>query len=349
MSGLLLDLNLVSAPKTPKGALSVSRAMLDYLEKTAPEGHLARRLVQIKREHSKGYKLLTTYSSSLLKQLPYRADGRIRCDVHHTGTDTGRFSCSDPNLQAQPRDEEGWPSIRKMFVAGSDRLVLDADYAQLEVIILAHYSRDPALLDVVLNGKSMHDITAAALGIPRHTAKVVNFLKSYGGGAKKLATALGIPLVNRYGKLAAPRHVQEYCDKWDRTYEGVTEYRSEMAKFARTHGYVQTLLGRRRYLPEIHSSDKIARFHAERVASNTPIQGTAADIVKTATVNLHKHWRGTDKKILLQVHDELVSEVPETGVEEAAREKKEIMESAVKLTLPLKAEVKWAKSWAEAK
>lgn len=343
------------APRTPTGTWAMNSQALEWAKRHCSKDSMGYMLAEMKEKHSELQKIYTTYTDNLLEQLPYRSDGRLRCQFNAVGTETGRFSCTDPNLQNQPKPSEGLPDIRRVFCAPPGRVLIAADFSQIEIVLIAHFSKDAALADVLLSGKSMHDVTAEALGIDRQTAKVVNFLKNYGGGAKKLAMALGVPLEPRFWKGQtmefAPKYIQDYCNKYDELYEGVTQYRKDMAAFARKHGYVSTLAGRRRYIPEISSPHKLKQYHAERVASNTPIQGSAADICKKAMVDLYRRWKQyrPSAKLLLQVHDEIVAEVPAENAEVCAEEMRDTMENAVQLTFPLKVSVKYGKNWSECK
>lgn len=340
-------------PKTDKGTFN--EALRD--PNTPDE---AKRLISILLKHSQLAKIAGTYTNSLIDQIPYRDDKRLRCDLHQTGTDTGRFSSSGPNMQNLPRPSKDVINIREAIVPAPGYVLCAVDMSQFEIAIMAHYSGDKALRGVVVEGLSMHDITAAAMGIPRHQAKVYNLALNYGAGAKKIAIQLGIPLVKRFSKRknewiwCAPKEVQRNVDVYKETYSGVTAFKEKIAAFAREHGYVETILGRRRYLPDAKSEDMVTRWHAERQASNTPIQGSAADIIKIAANACLEYLRDTRQgSIIMQVHDELVFEIREEEAATTSQNLTKIMETAHEryftLDVPLRADCKLGKHWAECK
>lgn len=332
------------AAKTPSGAYSVGKAVLaQEKQRWAEEAKLGPCkpwvAADIKSRHSKVYKLATAYTDAILGQLPYRDDGRLRCHLKLTGTDTGRFSATGPNLLAMPRD-----AVRGGFVAPPGRVLVAADFSMLEIVIAAHYSRDEALRQVIEEGRNQHDLTAASLGIPRPVAKVVNLGCQYGMGPRKLAATLNIPLEG--GK--APQAVVEMWEGWRETYAGLVAFSERAAKAAKERGYVKTLLGRRRFLPGIHSSDRYERSKAERQAGNSVIQGTAADIANVSMVRLAQRLP-TTARLLLQVHDELLVECDEADAERVADDLRWAMTGAASLRYSLKVEVKWGRSWQQCK
>lgn len=336
---------------TKKGQLSVNKQSIGYALATCPEGSLGRELAILKKEHSKLYKLANTYMNAFIYQGKYNG-GRMRCDIVQTGTNTGRFAMKNPNLQSTPKE-----MIREGLVAPDGWVFVDADWASLEIVVMGHFSKDARIAEIVLTGKSQHDITAEGLGIKRQDAKTVNFLLNYGGGAKRLSANLMIPWVevtrrDGHKYFVAPPQVTRMVEKYYETYSGVSEFREHIAEECRYTGYVSTILGRRRYLPAIHSRDKLARYEAERMASNTPIQGSAADIAKLAMIKLWELWRArkSSARMLLQVHDEILVMCREDEAQQVADEMKEVMANpGVKLILPLRAEVGIGRSWAGAK
>ena len=343
------------------GMFSYGKEGVAWAKAACPRDSLGYELACLKEQYAKADKLATTYFDSLASQAKNRHDGKIHASFMQTGTETGRFSCKDPNLQNQPRSVDGGPDIRAMFTASKGYVLVDGDWSSLEVGLMAELSRDPALVEMVLEGGNMHDLTAAKLGLPRAQAKTVNFALQYGAGATKIAVTLGMEVTEEsYWKdgtkrtfLRAPKEAIEIYDAYHAAYSGISEFRTRMGEFCRKHGYVETAFGRRRYIPEIDSYDKLSRWHAERAAANMPIQGTAADIAKIAMVNLKDFIdkRRFPARILLQVHDELVCEVEEAWSGEFVVEMKRIMEAAGQpvLQLPLRAEVGIGKSWSEAK
>ncbi|PLX50432.1 MAG: DNA polymerase I [Desulfobulbaceae bacterium] len=280
-------------------------------------------------------KLKSTYVDALQEQINSRT-GRIHTSFNQTVTATGRLSSSNPNLQNIPiRTEEG-QRIREAFIAPADHFFLAADYSQIDLRVLAHYSQDEALLAAFRNGEDIHNKTAAeifrvnAMLISpqmRRVAKSINFGIVYGMSAFGLSNQLRI---NR-------KEAQTFIDRYFEVYKGVQRYMEEIVAQAREDGYVTTLLGRRRNLPEIASSNKTRREFAERTAINSPIQGTAADIIKLATIKGHTLLK--EKKLaarlLLQIHDELVFEVPAAEFDETAELVKGAMESVMELDVPL--------------
>lgn len=347
------------APRTDTGALSVNKVAVERALESCAEGSLGRELAIIKQRHSKVYKLWNTYTRALVAQLPYRKDGRIRTSFSQVRTDTGRLSASDPNLTAQPRPEEGLPPIKKAFVAEEGNVLCELDFSQLEVVIMAHFSRDPALLDIIRSGKSMHDVTAAALGVERHTAKTINFAKNYQGGPVTIARQLQKPIGSKrimtpQGPKTipmAPPEVQEFSRTYDETYAEVTAFHKQCAEFAREHGYVESLMGRRRKIVGINSDDDGERSRAERQASNTRIQASAGDITKLSIIRFWQacHKRRWPIKLLLQIHDAVVYEIPEELAEESITLGKEVMPSVADLIVPLNVEGGYGKTWADCK
>ncbi len=293
-------------------------------------------------------KLKSTYLDALVKMVD-PVTGRVHTSFNQTVAATGRLSSSNPNLQNIPiRGEEG-RAIRKGFVADAGNLLVSADYSQVELRVFAHYSGDDAFIEAFRKDQDIHARTASEIvageGVEvtsrmRSIAKAINFGIIYGMGPKKLSDELGIDLK------VAKDYIAAYYDR----YQGVASYRDRMIATAREKGYVTTLLNRRRYLPDIQHANSRIRSEAERMAVNTPIQGTAADLIKQAMITIHGRMKKEDfrGKMLLQVHDELVFEVPEDELERLIPMVKDEMESVYPLDVPLKVDINSGKNWDEA-
>lgn len=292
-------------------------------------------------------KLKSTYADGLLKLIT--PDGRIHTNFQMTVTATGRLSSTNPNLQNIPVRKELGASIRKMFIAPQGKVLVDADYSQIELRLLAHISGDEHMQTAFLTGEDIHRATAAQVfGMPvsevtpelRSRAKAVNFGIVYGISAWSLAQDIGV----------LPYEAKEYMDAYLENFSGVRSYMKEIVEKARNDGYVLTVYNRRRDLPELHSSNFNTRSFGERVALNMPIQGTAADIIKLAMVNVYKRLQAEklQSKLILQVHDELICECPEAEAEHVKAILKEEMENVVRLAVPLTVDAKSGQSWAEA-
>ncbi len=292
-------------------------------------------------------KLKSTYTDGLQKAIG--PDGRIHTTFQMTVTDTGRLSSRDPNLQNIPVRRKLGALIRRMFVAGPGNVLVDADYSQIELRLLAHISGDPAMEEAFLSGEDFHAVTASQVfGLPlgevthelRSRAKAVNFGIVYGISAFSLAQDIGVP------QAEAKLYIDTYLSK----YHGVRAYMDATIARAKEQGYVSTLFGRRRALPELHSSNFNLRSFGERVARNMPIQGTAADIIKLAMIRVHDRLARElpQAKLLLQVHDELIVECPAALGERAAAILKEEMERTVDYPVPLIADAHIGRSWADA-
>ena len=293
-------------------------------------------------------KLRSTYTEALV-QLIHPKTGRVHTSFNQAVAATGRLSSSDPNLQNIPiRTEEG-RRIRQAFVPGPGWKILSADYSQIELRILAHVSQDPMLREAFLKGEDVHTRTAAEVfdvmpGMVnrdmRREAKAINFGIVYGLQAFGLSRQLGIDR----------KQAQKYIDQYFIRYAGVKRYIDETLETAKKAGYVTTLLGRRRNLPELNSRAYQARSMAERMAINTPIQGAAADLIKKAMIVLHRKLKDSDlrAKMILQVHDELVFEVPEEEIDRTAALVKTEMETVIRLDVPLVVDVAYGANWAEA-
>ena len=328
--------------KKTKTGYSTDVSVLEQLRNEHP--------VRTVLEHRKLTKLHSTYLEGL-RPLINSVTGRIHTHFQQLVTVTGRLSSTDPNLQNIPTRTELGKKIREIFVPGEGYdYLLSCDYSQVELRVLAHIAQDELLLESFLHGQDVHARTAAEVfGVPldevtgtmRTRAKAVNFGIVYGISDFGLAKQLDI------NRGEAGRYIKNYLGR----YTGVKKYMDDMVASAKKQGYVQTLFGRRRYLPDINSRNFNLRGFAERTAINTPIQGTAADIIKIAMVNVQKMLEqgGYKSRILLQVHDELLLEVTEAEREEVGALVKQTMESAVKLSVPLIADVNYGVNWADAK
>jgi len=293
-------------------------------------------------------KLKSTYTDALLK-LVNKETGRIHTSYNQTVTATGRLSSSDPNLQNIPiRDEEG-KEIRSAFVPQKGWLLLSADYSQIELRILAHCSQDEILIESFLKDEDIHGRTASEVfQIPgsrispelRRQAKAINFGIVFGMSAFGLSKELGI----------SQKMAKTYIDNYFSRYKGVKQFIAKTIEETEKTKQTGTLLGRIRLLPDITSSNSNVRKFAERTAINTPIQGTAADLIKIAMIHTDAEFekRGLRSAMLLSVHDELVFEVPKDELDTVKNLVKEVMEGVWKLRVPLKVNVAWGENWAEA-
>ncbi|MHA6198197.1 DNA polymerase I [Pseudomonas wadenswilerensis] len=328
--------------KTAKGQPSTAEEVLDEL---AEEGYPLPRVLMQYRSLSK---LKSTYTDRLPEQINPRT-GRIHTSYGQAVAATGRLSSSDPNLQNIPvRTAEG-RRIRQAFVAPKGYKLLAADYSQIELRIMAHLSRDDGLMNAFRDGLDVHTATAAEVfGVAldqvtsdqRRSAKAINFGLIYGMGAKKLGKDIGVET----------KQAKTYIDAYFARYPGVREYMERTRKQAAEQGFVETLFGRRLYLPAINSSRPAERAGAERTAINAPMQGTAADIIKRAMVAVD-NWlesSGLDARVILQVHDELVLEVREDLVEQVREEIRPYMSNAAQLDVPLLVDVGIGSNWDEA-
>jgi DNA polymerase-1 len=299
-----------------------------------------------------GYRNLNKLKSTYIDALPklvHPQTGRVHTSYNQTVTATGRLSSSDPNLQNIPiRTEEG-NRIRQAFIPEKGRWIVSADYSQVELRILAHVSGDDVLVRAFQQDEDVHARTASQIfGVPleqvtasmRREAKVINFGIIYGMSAYGLSQQLGVD----------PKVAQAYIDAYFERYTGVKSYIDHGLEEARQRGYVSTLLHRRRYLPDIQSPAMGVRQAAERMAINTPLQGTAADIIKIAMIQIQGRIEegGLGSQMIMQVHDELVFEVPEAELQEICPLIKNEMESVMKLSVPLKVSIYSGKTWAEA-
>jgi DNA polymerase I len=335
---LFVERKLTPGKKTKTGYSTDT----SVLEELASEDAVPRQILR----HRTLAKLKSTYVEALSALAEASPDGRVRTHYSQTGAATGRLSSRDPNLQNIPVREEEGRRIRAAFSAGPGRLLVSADYAQIELVVLAHMSRDPGLLAAFKDGVDVHRRTASLLfGIPeaevapeqRRAAKTINFGVIYGMSAFRLSNELGIPRAE----------AQAFIDAYFKTYAGVLDFIGRAVAEAERNGYSTTILGRRRPIAGINSRNKTEKQAAERVAVNTPIQGSAADIVKLAMIRVDEalRKRSPASRLLLQVHDELIVEAPEKEAADVAALVKREMEAAIELSLPLRASVETARRW----
>ena len=327
--------------KKTKTGWSTNADVLEKLRYEAP-------IVGAVLEYRQYAKLKSTYAEGLLKAMD--PDGRIRTRFQMTVTDTGRLSSREPNLQNIPTRTDLGSEIRKMFIPAAGCVLVDADYSQIELRLLAHISGDTAMQAAFTSGADIHTATAAQVfhvdpadvtHEMRRRAKAVNFGIVYGISAFSLSQDIGVTVAE----------AKAYMEAYFATFPGVRQYMDSVVAQAKEQGYVETLFHRRRELPEIRSSNFNLRSFGERVALNMPIQGTAADIMKLAMVAVERRLKEELPlaKLVLQVHDELIVECPEKQAEAAARMLEEEMEQVVSLSVPLTAEAHWGKNWLEAK
>ncbi|MHC6646887.1 DNA polymerase I [Alteromonas sp. HB246098] len=339
---LFEKMSLPVIKKTPKGAPSTSE---DVLQELALEYPLPKKIM----EYRGLTKLKNTYTDKLPKMINHRT-GRVHTSYHQAVTATGRLSSTDPNLQNIPiRNEEG-RRVRQAFVPREGNKFVAADYSQIELRIMAHLSGDKGLLDAFAHGKDIHKATAAEVfGVPldevtteqRRSAKAINFGLIYGMSAFGLSKQLNIPR----------NEAQKYMDLYFERYPGVLEYMDSTRESAKEKGYVETVFGRRLYLPDIKASNGARRKGAERAAINAPMQGTAADIIKMAMIKVDDWIRknaSDDVTMMMQVHDELVFEIKEDKVETYVSTITALMESAATLNVPLVVEAGVGENWDEA-
>ena len=327
--------------KKTKTGWSTNADVLEKLRYEAP-------IVSAVLEYRQYAKLKSTYADGLLKALD--PDGRVRTRFQMTVTATGRLSSTEPNLQNIPTRTDLGSEIRRMFVPAEGCVLVDADYSQIELRLLAHISGDPAMQAAFTSGQDIHSATAAQVfhvapedvtHEMRRRAKAVNFGIVYGISAFSLSQDIGVSVAE----------AKAYMDAYFATFPGVRRYMDAVVEQARETGYVETLFHRRRDLPELSSSNRNLRAFGERVALNMPIQGTAADIMKLAMIAVWKGLRETipEARLVLQVHDELIVECPEDQAATVAQLLTEKMEHVVSLAVPLTADAHWGKNWLEAK
>jgi DNA polymerase-1 len=344
LRAILYDkLGLSPGKKTPKGQLSTDASVLEKLRDQHP-------VVDALLQWRELDKLNSTYLEALPRLVDPR-DGRIHTSFNQTVAATGRLSSSNPNLQNIPVRSELGRQIRRAFVPGDDaQALLVADYSQIELRILAHLSGDQGLREAFASGADIHTATAARVfDLPqaqvdpglRSRAKMVNYGLAYGMNAWGLAQRLDI----------APDEAQEIMDAYFAAFPTIREYLDRQVDRATVEGFTETLLGRRRYIPELTAANPRVRDLGRRQALNAPIQGSASDVFKVAMIEVDRALRARedlDCRMLLTVHDELVFEVGRNVVQEAAEVVRDRMEHAIALDVPLRADLGWGSNWAEA-
>ena len=337
---LFEDLNLPTRKKTKSG-YSTNAEVLESLLPLHP-------VISKILDYRTVAKLKSTYCDSLIDKVA--ADGRIHSSFNQTETRTGRISSTEPNLQNIPVRTERGKEFRRFFRAKDGCVLVDADYSQIELRVLAHMAGDQTMRKAFTDNIDIHTVTASEVfGVPidqvtplmRSRAKAVNFGIVYGIGAFSLSKDIGVTV----------REAQKYIDKYLARFSAIDSYMNTTIQQAKEDGYVQTLLGRRRYLPELSASNFNTRSFGERVARNAPIQGTAADIIKIAMVRVDERLKreGLEARLILQVHDELIVEAPAFESMQVAMLLQEEMENALSLTVPLTAEASMGETWYEAK
>ena len=341
LSEALFEKLALPAKKKTKSGYSTNADVLEELKPYHP-------VVGMILQYRTFAKLKSTYCDGLLKVIA--DDGRIHSSFNQKETRTGRISSTEPNLQNIPVRTELGRELRKFFVASKDCVLVDADYSQIELRVLADIAKDENMSKAFMDNTDIHTVTASQVfdvpvdmvaPIMRSRAKAVNFGIVYGIGAFSLSKDIGV----------TNREASMYIKSYLAHYSGVDSYMKSVIENAKETGFVETLFGRRRYLPELSASNHMTRAFGERVARNMPIQGTAADIIKIAMVRVDKRLKeeGMQARLILQVHDELIVEAPEYEAMRAAILLQEEMENAVKLSVPLVAEAAMGKTWYDAK
>ena len=337
----LFEKLMLPAKKKTKSGYSTNADVLEELRSYHP-------VVGMILEYRTYAKLKSTYCDGLLKVIA--KDGRIHSSFNQKETRTGRISSTEPNLQNIPVRTELGRELRKFFVAKEGCVLVDADYSQIELRVLADIAKDENMRQAFLTNTDVHTVTASQVfsmpadmvtPLMRSRAKAVNFGIVYGIGAFSLSKDIGV----------TNKEAAEYIKSYLRHYSGVDSYMKSVIENARLTGYVETLFGRRRYLPELTASNHMTRAFGERVARNMPIQGTAADIIKIAMIRVDERLRreGMESRLVLQVHDELIVEAPVHESMMAAMILQEEMENAVRLSVPLVAEAAVGETWYDAK
>jgi DNA polymerase-1 len=339
---LLFDILGLPPVKKTKTGYSTDIEVLEKLKNKHP-------ILPLLIEQRKLAKINSTYVKGLTKIVS--PDHKIHSSFNQTITTTGRISSSNPNLQNIPIKTEEGRQIRKAFVpAQKDNLLVSADYSQIELRVLAHITKDAQMTQAFIDGKDIHTITASEVfnvapedvtPLQRSQAKAVNFGIIYGISDFGLSRNLDIP------RKAAAAYIEKYLEE----FSGVKAYMAKIIEYAKAYGYVCTLFGRRRYLPDIYSANYTIRSFAERTALNTPIQGTAADIIKIAMVNVAEKLKtgGYRSKMTLQVHDELILDCPQNEIGEVSEMLKYEMEHAVSFDVPIIANIAVGRDWYNAK
>ncbi len=338
---VLFEERMLPAPKKTKTGYSTGAEVLEKLRGKDP-------VIQMIMDYRELTKLKSTYADGLLREV--RADGRIHTKFQMTVTATGRLSSAEPNLQNIPVRRELGGEFRRMFTAAPGNVLVDADYSQIELRLLAHISGDAGMRNAFLSGEDVHAATASQVfdvpleevsSVQRSRAKAVNFGIVYGISAFSLSQNIGV----------TPGEAKAYMERYLEHFSGVQAYQKDIVKQAARDGYVETLYRRRRALPELQSPNFNLRAFGERVALNMPIQGTAADIMKLAMLRVRDRLKrdGLAGRLVLQIHDELIVECPEAEAEKVSALLREEMEGAASLSVPLTAETGIGKTWYEAK
>ena len=341
LGGILFDKLQLPHGKKTKTGWSTNAEVLEKLRYEAP-------IVDKVLEYRQYAKLRSTYADGLLRAVS--PDGRVRTSFQMTVTATGRLSSTEPNLQNIPTRTELGSEIRRLFIAGDGNVLVDADYSQIELRLLAHMAGDEAMQQAFLSGADFHTVTAAKVfHVPesevthqmRSRAKAVNFGIVYGMSAFSLSQDIHVTVAE----------AKDYMERYFATYPGVKQYMTDIVEKAKEQGYVETLYHRRRALPELKSSNFIQRSFGERVALNMPIQGTAADIMKLAMLRVYDRLRreNLQARLIMQVHDELIVECPEAEQEAVEKLLRQEMEQVTALAVPLTAEAHSGKNWLDAK
>jgi len=341
LGAILFDKLQLPHGKKTKTGWSTNAEVLEKLRYEAP-------IVDKVLEYRQYAKLRSTYADGLLRAVP--PDGRVRTSFQMTVTATGRLSSTEPNLQNIPTRTELGSEIRRLFIAGDGNVLVDADYSQIELRLLAHMAGDEAMQQAFLSGADFHTVTAAKVfHVPesevthqmRSRAKAVNFGIVYGMSAFSLSQDIHVTVAE----------AKDYMERYFATYPGVKQYMTDIVEKAKEQGYVETLYHRRRALPELKSSNFIQRSFGERVALNMPIQGTAADIMKLAMLRVYDRLRreNLQARLIMQVHDELIVECPEAEREAVEKLLRQEMEQVAALAVPLTAEAHSGKNWLDAK
>ena len=337
---LFVKMGIPTGKKTKSG-YSTSADVLESLKDSYP-------VVSMVLEYRTYAKLKSTYCDGLLKVIA--DDGRIHSSFNQKETRTGRISSTEPNLQNIPVRTELGRELRKFFKAKEGCVLVDADYSQIELRVLADIANDKEMIKAFTDNVDIHTVTASQVfalpvdmvsQVHRSRAKAVNFGIVYGIGAYSLAKDIGV----------TNKEAKAYIDNYLKHYSGIDSYMKNVIEKAKNEGFVETLFGRRRYLPELTASNHMTRAFGERVARNMPIQGTAADIIKIAMIKVDKRLKkeGLSARLILQVHDELIVECPQFEAMQVAMVLQEEMESAVKLSVPLVAEAAVGETWYDAK
>jgi DNA polymerase-1 len=340
LSQVLFEELQLPKPRKTKSGYSTDASVLEELKGAHP-------MIEMILQYRQLAKLKSTYTDAFLTLLNPRT-GRLHTSFNQTGTTTGRLSSSEPNLQNLPIRTEMGNKIRQAIIPRPGWLMMSADYSQIDLRALAHISQDPALIDTFLQDEDVHAATASRMfNQPqdkvttemRRNAKTINFGVIYG------MSDYGLEQATSFTREEAVEFIRAYFEK----YPGIKKYIEDTKKEAREKGYVQTVMGRRRYIPELNSPNRQVREAAERMAINMPVQGTSADIIKIAMINIFReiNKKGLKSKMLLQVHDELVFEVPPKETEQMKTLVSDLMRNALKLSVPLKVDIKTGKNWGE--